>query len=538
MQRNYMPEETGRVYRSRRRKRRGSRKRTSPSVPSRKERYKTELMVTGRDGMDRLDYISADPEMASEDEDTVSGGRKRLRFLNRTSRYSGPRAERLLESEERIRQEAMHADVMAYDEAFREEEEEEPVRKSRWGVIVLELLCFFMVCELTLMGMLLRNPFLHYSMRKQLYEASSVLEPYAPGARAILNDAEPLREPETIALKNVQEVPAEMVSADAGKAQEMPETETESQAGAIGRGEAEPVKLIFAGDIYLSDHVLEAYRRGGGIEGVVSKAYLKAMQEADYVIANEEFPFSEQGTPAKDKTYTFRLAPENVKLFKEMGIDLVSLANNHALDYGQAALLDTLGTLDQAGIRHMGAGRNLQEAAEPVVVSIKGRRIAFIAATRVIPDASWTAGSSSIGMFSAYDEGAALAEKIKLIRDQADFVIVYMHWGEERMTEPNDVQKALAVRLVDAGADLIVGAHPHVLQSVAYYKDVPIVYSLGNFVFGSSIPKTALLEVTIDKRKTELSADGTLLTETETDTDQLSLKLLMGSSANGYTKMD
>lgn len=277
------------------------------------------------------------------------------------------------------------------------------------------------------------------------------------------------------------------------------------------------VRLLFAGDVYLSDHVLEAYDAAGGINGVLSQGYQAEIQAADYFVTNEEFPFSTRGTPAPDKQFTFRVHPEKVKLMQAMGIDLVTLANNHALDYGRDAMLDTIDTLDHAGIRHVGAGKNLAEARKPAIVELNGRTFAFIGATRVYPEADWAAGTDSAGMFSAYDGGAALAEEVKAAKQQADYVIAYVHWGIEREEMPNEVQKSIAHRLVDAGADLVVGAHPHVLQGLEYYQGVPIAYSLGNFVFGSSIPSTALLQADVDD-------------------EGIRLRLIPGTSAAGYTR--
>ena len=277
------------------------------------------------------------------------------------------------------------------------------------------------------------------------------------------------------------------------------------------------VRLLFAGDVYLSDHVLEAYDAAGGIDGVLSQGYQAEIQAADFFMTNEEFPFSTRGTPAPDKQFTFRVHPERVKLMQEMGIDLVTLANNHALDYGRDAMLDTIDTLDHAGIRHVGAGKNLAEARKPAIVELNGRTFAFIGATRVYPEADWAAGTDSAGMFSAYDGGAQLAEEVKAAKQQADYVIAYVHWGIEREETPNEVQKSIAHRLVDAGADLVIGAHPHVLQGLEYYQGVPIAYSLGNFVFGSSIPSTALLQADVDD-------------------EGIRLRLIPGTSAAGYTR--
>lgn len=303
------------------------------------------------------------------------------------------------------------------------------------------------------------------------------------------------------------------------------EADAVGDAGTAGTGDAatdgteaaKAVRLLFAGDVYLSDHVLEAYDAAGGIDGVLSQGYQAEIQAADYFVTNEEFPFSTRGTPAPDKQFTFRVHPEKVKLMQEMGIDLVTLANNHALDYGRDAMLDTIDTLDHAGIRHVGAGKNLAEARKPAIVELNGRTFAFIGATRVYPEADWAAGTDSAGMFSAYDGGAALAEEVKEAKQQADYVIAYVHWGIEREEMPNEVQKSIAHRLVDAGADLVVGAHPHVLQGLEYYQGVPIAYSLGNFVFGSSIPSTALLQADVDD-------------------EGLRLRLIPGTSAAGYTR--
>ena len=302
------------------------------------------------------------------------------------------------------------------------------------------------------------------------------------------------------------------------------EADAVGSAGASGDAETEGTEavkgatsLLFAGDVYLSDHVLEAYDAAGGIDGVLSQGYQAEIQAANFFMTNEEFPLSTRGTPAPDKQFTFRVHPEKVKLMQEMGIDLVTLANNHALDYGRDAMLDTIDTLDHAGIRHVGAGKNLAEARKPDVVELNGRTFAFIGATRVYPEADWAAGTDSAGMFSAYDGGAQLAEEVKAAKQQADYVIAYVHWGIEREETPNEVQKSIAHRLVDAGADMVVGAHPHVLQGIEYYQGVPIAYSLGNFVFGSSIPSTALLQADVDD-------------------EGIRLRLIPGTSAAGYTR--
>lgn len=276
-----------------------------------------------------------------------------------------------------------------------------------------------------------------------------------------------------------------------------------------------PITLAFSGDLLLSDYVLEAYRNGG-ITGVLDQELLNMGRNADIFMGNEEFPFSERGVPADDKQFTFRLPPGKVEIFQEMGLDIVSLANNHTLDFGTDALLDTLDTLDEAGIARVGAGRNLEEARRLKTIEVRGVTIGFLAASRVIPFYHWNAGASTPGLFTTYDP-TLLLEDIEAARKQCDYLVVYVHWGEEKNNSPLDYQHTMGAQYIDAGADLVIGCHPHVLQGIEYYNGKPIVHSLGNYLFGSSIPKTALLQV-------ELTDEGA------------SLSLVPCTSYNGYTQ--
>ncbi len=290
-------------------------------------------------------------------------------------------------------------------------------------------------------------------------------------------------------------------------------TSTSADSDAAG----DSMTILFSGDVLLSDHVLNAYSRAGGISGVLDRGYLSAIGSVDYFAVNEEFPFSSRGTQAADKQYTFRLAPEKVSIFKEIGIDAVTLANNHALDYGTEALLDTCDVLDGAGILHTGAGKDLDAAKQPVVFEKNGQRVALIGATRVIPQADWAATKGHPGMLSSYEVSVEpLLSQIAECHAAGEKVVVLIHWGIERDETPQEYQRALAKRYIDAGADLVIGSHPHVLQGIEYYKGKPIFYSLGNFIFGSSIPKTMLVQA-------------------EFKGDNLSLQLIPGTSSGGYT---
>jgi poly-gamma-glutamate synthesis protein (capsule biosynthesis protein) len=213
-------------------------------------------------------------------------------------------------------------------------------------------------------------------------------------------------------------------------------------------------------------------------------------------VINNEFPFSTRGTQAEDKQFTFRVDPSYVSALTDMGVDIAGLANNHVLDYGADALNDTFDTLDGAGIDYMGAGADLSRASGLVTRQVGGQTIGFLAASRVIPVVSWDIKNASPGVFTTYDP-ALLLEAIEQAKTVCDYVVVLVHWGIERNEYPEDYQTTLAHQYIDAGADLIIGSHPHVLQGISYYKGKPIFYSLGNFIFNQSIPKTMAVSVTL-----------------------------------------
>lgn len=275
--------------------------------------------------------------------------------------------------------------------------------------------------------------------------------------------------------------------------------------------EVETTKLVFAGDVLLTGYLLSQYD-SKGIDGIVSSDIVDEMKLADLTMVNEEFPFSTKGTAAQDKQFTFRIDPKRVNVFQELGIDIVTLANNHVLDYGQEALEETFDTLNDAQIDYVGAGNNLEEAKERKEYEINGKKIGILAASRVIPTADWTAGTSA-GVFTTYDP-TKLVEEIKMAKQSCDIVIVYVHWGVEKDEYPQDYQRELAQKYIDAGANIVIGAHPHVLQGIEYYNDKPIIYSLGNFVFGSQISQTVYLKVEIDE------TDNVLLSVEACKTDE------------------
>ncbi|GHU44411.1 capsular polysaccharide biosynthesis protein [Clostridia bacterium] len=279
------------------------------------------------------------------------------------------------------------------------------------------------------------------------------------------------------------------------------------------------IDMVFMGDIYLSDYVLNQYKEKG-ISGVLSEELLTQTKNADLAMANEEFGFSTRGEPQADKQFTFRVNPSYVSVFQDMGLDIVSLANNHSLDFGAEALSDSFATLDQAGILYAGAGDSKERSLRAMKIDANGKKIGILAATRVIPTADWNIDNRKPGLLCTYD-GIALCEAITEAKEHFDFVVVYVHWGVEKAEKPQDYQKDLARAYIDAGADLVVGAHPHVLQGIEYYKGKPIVYSLGNFIFYQEIEATVLLHISMEAdgntmlRLIPATASGALTKEAE-----------------------
>lgn len=267
--------------------------------------------------------------------------------------------------------------------------------------------------------------------------------------------------------------------------------------------EDDSTTLLFAGDVYLSSHVTNRYN-SEGIEGVLDSCLLQRIQEADIFMLNQEFPFGTAGIPAEDKQYTFRVNPGYISVFQDMGVDVVSLANNHVLDYGQEVLKETFHTLKESHILYAGAGENLEDARALRTIKSGGKVYGFLSASRVIPEASWNAGQTTPGVFTTYDS-SQIVEKIADAQKQCDFLTVYVHWGIERNTTPESYQKELAHAYIDAGADLVIGAHPHVLQGIESYQGKLIFYSLGNFIFNQNIEKTMLVQLKLQGEQLQYS---------------------------------
>ena len=262
------------------------------------------------------------------------------------------------------------------------------------------------------------------------------------------------------------------------------------------------VTLLFAGDILMDDHyaVMSTYHnRGNDINQAFDQGLLEQMRNADIFMINNEFTFTSRGTPTANKKFTFRANPGNVSMYEEMGVDIVSVANNHIYDYGEISLLDTLDTLEQAEIPYVGAGRNLQEAMTPVYYIANGMKIAFVSATQIerngTPDTK-EATQDSAGVLRCMNPDNLLLT-IEEAKKNSDYVILYIHWGTESQEAIDWLQEQQAPIYAQAGVDLIIGDHPHCLQKMDSVEGVPVIYSIGNFWFNSRTQNSCVVKVAL-----------------------------------------
>jgi poly-gamma-glutamate capsule biosynthesis protein CapA/YwtB (metallophosphatase superfamily) len=255
-----------------------------------------------------------------------------------------------------------------------------------------------------------------------------------------------------------------------------------------GTDAAGTIRLAFVGDLLLGSSV-ETTMRKQGLDYPFSGA-LEYLLSPDITAGNLENPITTRGIPADNKQYVFKGSPDLLPPLKEAGFDIVSLANNHTLDQGTEGLQDTIAHLKEAGIASVGGGNDDTEAFAPVVIEVNGIKVAYLSVSRVVPEGSWKADKNHPGVAEAYDSRRAVAAIAKA-KQEADLVVIMVHWGVERAEQPVEHQTTLARQFIDAGADLVIGSHPHVLQGFEQYKGKWIAYSLGNFIFNvTATPRT------------------------------------------------
>ena len=262
-----------------------------------------------------------------------------------------------------------------------------------------------------------------------------------------------------------------------------------------------PSIISIIGDVSLADnwYIMPKYdERGKGVLGILSEDVTNTMKNSDLMVVNSEFTVSERGKALSGKQYTFRAKPERLSIYHEMGVDLVTLANNHVYDFGQDAFLDMLDAFDNQNIPRIGAGKNIEEAMNPQYFIVNGYKIGFVNATRaekyiMTPEA----GEDSPGVFRCYDP-TNMESLIKNVKEESDYVIAIIHFGKEGSHDLEDEQVASAKKYIDAGASAVVGHHAHVLQGVEIYNDKPIIYNLGDFIFNANTEETAMFQIKLN----------------------------------------
>ncbi|WP_327011616.1 CapA family protein [Dactylosporangium sp. NBC_01737] len=256
--------------------------------------------------------------------------------------------------------------------------------------------------------------------------------------------------------------------------------------------------LVFAGDVHFMDRTAKLLKDPATAFGPIASQ----LSAADLTIVNLETAITSRGTE-EPKTYHFRTTPVAIDALKAAGIDAVSIANNHTLDYGRVGLLDTLDALRSASFPAFGAGADADSAYRPWLTTVRGVKIAVLGFSQVGElSSSWAPGPSKPGIAMAFDTTRALAA-VTAARREADLVIVFNHWGDEGNSCANSTQKTFAGKLSAAGADLIIGAHAHTLQGSGWLGPTFVAYGLANFLwYGTSkSTETGVLRLTVRDRR-------------------------------------
>ena len=252
------------------------------------------------------------------------------------------------------------------------------------------------------------------------------------------------------------------------------------------------VTLAFAGDVHFMGRNARLLRDPATAFGSIASV----LRAADFTAVNFETAVTSRGTP-EPKRYHFRTVPAAFTALRDGGVDLVTMANNHVLDYGQVGLADTLAAVQAARFPYVGIGKDAAAAWAPYVTTLKGTKIAVIGVSQVHELASsWVATPGRPGEANAIDLPRTLAA-VRYARRLAPVVIVFMHWGWEGDACPNPEQQALARQLSAAGASIIIGAHVHVLQGSGWLGRTFVAYGMGNFLWYENNDATGVLELTL-----------------------------------------
>jgi poly-gamma-glutamate capsule biosynthesis protein CapA/YwtB (metallophosphatase superfamily) len=257
-------------------------------------------------------------------------------------------------------------------------------------------------------------------------------------------------------------------------------------ARAVRADASSPVTLAFAGDVHFTGRTAALLSDPATAFGPISGV----LKSADLSVLNMETAVTGRGTP-QPKTYHFRARPAAFTALRDAGVDLVTMANNHVLDYGPTGLADTIAAARAARVPVIGIGDNAAAAWAPYVTTIKGTRIAIIGVSQVAELASsWVATGTRPGEANAIDLGRTLSA-VRAAKKRADVVIVFMHWGTEGTSCPDANQLSLAPKLAAAGASIVIGSHAHMLQGSGWLGHTFVAYGMANFLWWENSYSTA-----------------------------------------------
>jgi poly-gamma-glutamate capsule biosynthesis protein CapA/YwtB (metallophosphatase superfamily) len=264
-----------------------------------------------------------------------------------------------------------------------------------------------------------------------------------------------------------------------------------------GEAPARELVLNAVGDIMLAGSAAASLERLG--YDYPFAATCAELKKGDMAVGNLEAPIARHGIEFTDKRFRFRTDPRSAGALQRAGFSVLTLANNHMMDFGPSALRETIRHLDGSGILHTGAGETSAAARRPVFVRKKEGNVAFLAYSLTLPEEFYAAADHA-GTAPGY--AAQVREDIVRAKASADYVVVSFHWGSEGATIPHSYQVRAAHAAIDAGADVVLGHHPHVLQGIERYRKGIIFYSLGNFAFGSrsrTADRSVIARITLDK---------------------------------------
>lgn len=265
------------------------------------------------------------------------------------------------------------------------------------------------------------------------------------------------------------------------------------------------VTMAFVGDINLSEK-LENHYNNAGLDGFLSKNLQNIFLNSDIFGINHEYVSSDAGDEHKVdyEIWYYKNPTARQYILNEMGVDVVTLANNHTMDYGVEGLIDTMNSLKARNIVYVGVGNNLEEAKSAYIREVNGKKIGILAANRVVPRVDWYAYENKPGQMTTYestDRFVMIKEEITRLKtvEKCDVVVVMVHFGENKQPIVQDYQKLVARGYVDAGADIILGCHTHTLQGAEIYNGKYIFYGVSNFLFENYLIDSAVVQAALDE---------------------------------------